>query len=843
MTVLTAPCFAQGKAADTSSFKIISANEQYKKPHFYQWLWGSNRRTEWITPIHVPLLWLDSAYGGLKPFKTGGGNETKTLHLKTSAGKEYSLRSINKSRKDVVPSFCKNTFVEDIINDGVSMSYPYGAFAVPVMEEQLAIHHTNPQLVYLPQQETLDTFNKKFGNDLYLFEQRLNGDWSDADNLGNFKFFTGTEDVIKNLLNDNRDKADQFAFVKARLFDMLIGDWDRHEDNWQWGSMDTSATTYYPVPKDRDQAFYTHNGIIIDRIIPASDLGFMQNFDSEIKDVKMLNYEERNMDRFFTNKMTLDDWLRAAHIIQQTLTDKIIERSVQQLPPEIFVVSGNELITKLKSRRYHLAKYAKEYYLFLSKEVEITGSKEREYFFVSKESNDETSVKIFAIDKSGNRTGTPLYSRIFKPSETKEIRLYGINGEDVYALNGNSHTIRLRIIAGTEKDSVVEMTSAHKTDVYDDKENVFEVKNASLHLHKDSTVHAFDYASYNYNKRGIAPAFGYDYDDRLYIGIGYKFTNYRWRRSPFTTKQKAEIDYSFEQKAIRTSYTALFPDVIDKWNLNFSGNYDAIKWRNFFGLGNETSFTTSNVNYFRVRTREWFIQLDINKSFGKSMVAISPFFLSTKILNDTGNYFTKVYLPSNVDALEKNNYAGAQFTYTYLTLDDSIIPQKGITFSGTASYTFNVSRGEFFQNYFGRIQAYIPLLNKFSLAIRTGAATIAGNVNIINSAEYYEHSVIGGPGNLRGFNRERFWGKTSFYNNNELRYITDIKTYLLNAKAGILVFADDGRVWLPGESSNSVHIGYGAGIIIAPFNKICATVTYGISKESKLVQLSFNKLF
>src|SRR4051812_12306974 len=238
------------------------------------------------------------------------------------------------------------------------MSYPYGAFAVPVMEEGLAIHHTNPQLVYLPQQETLDTFNKKFGNDLYLFEQRLNGDWSDADNLGNFKFFTGTEDVIKNLLNDNRYKADQFAFVKARLFDMLIGDWDRHEDNWQWGSMDTSATTYYPVPKDRDQAFYTHNGIIIDRIIPASDLGFMQNFDSEIKDVKMLNYEERNMDRFFTNKMTLDDWLRAAHIIQQTLTDKIIERSVQRLPPEIFAVSGNELITKLKSRRDHLAKYA-----------------------------------------------------------------------------------------------------------------------------------------------------------------------------------------------------------------------------------------------------------------------------------------------------------------------------------------------------------------------------------------------------------------------------------------------------------------------------------------------------
>ena len=267
------------------------------------------------------------------------------------------------------------------------------------------------------------------------------------------------------------------------------------------------------------------------------------------------------------------------------------------------------------------------------------------------------------------------------------------------------------------------------------------------------------------------------------------------------------------------------------------------KWKNFFGLGNATSFTTSDKIYFRMRTREWFASAGINKNFEKSTIEISPFFRSVRILNDTQNYFTKEFLPSNNNAHKTNNYAGAQLTYTYLTLDDSIVPQKGITFSATANYSFNVSKGEFFQNYFGKVQAYIPLFDKFSLALKAGAATVVANDALINSAEFYEHAVIGGPLNLRGFNRERFWGKTSFYNNNELRYITDIRTHLINGKAGILVFLDNGRVWLPDENSDIMHIGYGAGILLAPFGKISATVTYGISKESKLLQLSLNTLF
>jgi outer membrane protein assembly factor BamA len=107
----------------------------------------------------------------------------------------------------------------------------------------------------------------------------------------------------------------------------------------------------------------------------------------------------------------------------------------------------------------------------------------------------------------------------------------------------------------------------------------------------------------------------------------------------------------------------------------------------------------------------------------------------------------------------------------------------------------------------------------------------------------YEHAIIGGPETLRGYRMDRFWGKTAFYNNNELRFITNLRIYLLNAKAGLLAFFDDGRVWIPGEHSNDLHTSYGAGILLAPFRLLPFTITYGISDETRLFRFRINTLF
>jgi hypothetical protein len=833
-------CFPQ-QEKDTAGYKIVAAGPEYKRPVSYQWWWGHNRRREWITPVRVPILWLDSIYGGLKPYKTGGGNETKSLRLRSTNGKEYALRSINKSRTDVIAKEFGGTFVEEIIKDGVSMSYPYGAFVVPYMEAKAGIYHATPVLVYLPSQSVLDTFSKRFQNDLYLLEQKPEGDWSDADNLGNFKSFSSTDEVVKALLENNHSKSDQIAFVRARLFDMLIADWDRHEDNWEWGKREEkNGTLYVPVPKDRDQAFYTHNGFLIDLMLPATGLGFMQNFDYKFGDPKTLNYEEGNIDRFFTNEMTRADWLSVSLGLQQSLADAVIEKSVRELPPEIFAVSGLELIEKLKARVKDLPAVASTYYDFIAQQVEIMGSRQNELFQVKSLPSGEIAVAVFRIT-NGEKENLPFYERIFKPGETKELRLYGIDGQDRFQVNANTAAIRIRIIGGPARDSFIQ--EGKRIDIYDDDENFFETSSARVHTSGDSSIHEYKYNWFNYDSKGFSPVVSYNYEDRIYAGVHYIMKSYKWRREPFASRHRVGLNYSFTQQALSATYDGIYPRVFQKSDVTTHANYDFVRWTNFFGLGNETSLNGKNIKFYRMQSADWLVALGLTREIGKNVIEISPFVQSVDIKKDTTLFVGEIFESAKQDPFEPNHYGGLAVTYKRASVNDSIVPTKGFTVSANAIYVNNFTQENFFQKYDARIQGFVSLTGKWCLLLRVGGSTIVGNRSVLDNPQMYQHAVVGGPESLRGYRYERFWGKTSFYNNNEIRYITKLRSYVLNATVGVFAFFDNGKVWMPDEESNMLHTSYGAGILVAPFNFLSLGLTYGMTPESSLFQFRINTLF
>lgn len=820
-------------AQDSSRYKTIAAGSEYQRSPFYQWLWGTNYRKEWTTPVIFPISLMDTLRGGIAKYKVGGGHQSKSLHLTNKKDNEYALRSVDKTLDILLPKIFHGTFIQHIANDEISMSNPYGALGVPLMAQAAGIPHANPQFIWVPKQPALDTLNTVYGERLYLFEQRPAGDWSEADNFLNFKKFIASDDLLKDMYEDNDNQVDQRAFAKARLFDMVIGDWDRHLDQWKWGKTEKDGQNIYiPIPTDRDQAFSTYNGLLLKAAISAAGQNYLQPFDYTIKDVTIV--ERRFLDRLLTNQLLLNDWIDQAKSLQQSLTDNVIENSIKQMPPEIFAIRGNEIIAKVKSRRNHLAEYATDYYKFLANEVEIVGSKKPEAFEVTRLNDGETSVNLYKINKEGNRNTKPFYSRVFKNDETKEIRLYGLSGNDVYHVNGNSG-INIRIIGGDETDSVIN-NSGTKIHVYDDTRNNFSGANIRRHI-SDSTDHTYNYDTYQYDKKGIKPLAGYTNEDPFFIGLGYSATHYKWRKNPFAYKQSFGVKYSISQKAFSVFYQGIFPGFIGKTDLLLDANYDAVHWVNFYGIGNETRLTTKDIKFNRIRYKEITGSIGLQQKFGKSTINLSGFFKNVKIINDTARFIAKNVAPTQRDIFNSNNYVGGSLGYKIALLNDSIVPTAGFSLTANASYFQNLTQSQSFQLYSGIVNFYIPLISKFSLAIRGSGGTVTGN------PMFYQLPHIGGADDLRGYRRERFWGKTVFANSNELRFITNMRSYIMNGKIGFSVFYDEGRVWQPGETSNTWHTDYGAGLLLAPFNKLLANVAYGISNEKKMIQLRIIKSF
>jgi outer membrane translocation and assembly module TamA len=187
---------------------------------------------------------------------------------------------------------------------------------------------------------------------------------------------------------------------------------------------------------------------------------------------------------------------------------------------------------------------------------------------------------------------------------------------------------------------------------------------------------------------------------------------------------------------------------------------------------------------------------------------------------------------------DSRHFGGFEAAYRFHKTNHDKFPTAGVDFLLAADYIQNLKQtGRSFTNLVSYFTAYIPLGKSLTIATRVGGATLNGD------ADFYHLNKLGGYVNLRGYDRERFSGKTIFYTNNELRWVTNTKNYFYNGKIGLLAFYDDGRVWQPLERSNKWHTGYGGGLILVPFNRIALTGTYCKSQEGSFIQVKAGMFF
>jgi hypothetical protein len=819
---------AQTVQTSDSQHIIIAAGPQYKKPALYQFLWGKHYRTEWTTPVRIKKIDLDTAFGKLTPYASGGSRQTKSLRLRDENKHEYVLRSIDKTFGKALPDIFRHTFVEKLIDDQVSIAHPFAAVMVAPLAEAAHIYHTWPQNVYVQPQKSLDTFNAEYANTLYLLEQRPDENWETAGNFGNAKKIISTEKLFEQIFDDNTHRVNQEAYIRARLFDMFVGDWGRHEDQWRWAKFEhANQVIYKPIPRDRDQTFTKFDGTLLTIVRSAAGLSHQQTFGPTITNISTYNFAARYLDRLLANEMQIQYWINTAKELQALLTDSVITFSVRRMPPELFSFSGNKIISDLKSRRDHLQQYAIDYYNFLSKDVDIVGTKGNEYFEIGDAGNGAVQVSMYANKK---QEGVPplLYQRTFYEDETHEIRIYGLNGEDIYKGDiSQNKKITVRIIGGPANDKY-DLNANSTLHIYDGKEQLIKNSGSSrLHLVSDSAVHSYRYDAFKYDKSGFSPSVYIGTEDTLYAGVGYTVRRHKWRREPFANRHSAYIHYSFPRNAITAGYEGIVNNISRGWDVVMDANYDLVRWTNFFGLGNETIKATDSREFYRLRSENVNLRIGVSHALGaQSRIYFFPYFQTVRLLNDTDRYLTKDYLHGEKGAyFNTKQFAGAGLQLRLQNVNDGLLPSKGIRFTGSAVYANNIQTSADFANFAGEVQLFVPLLKNIVLAVKNGAAHVSGE------PEFYQLNDIGGR-SLRGFRRERYWGQTAYHNNNDLIYLFDVKSFVYKGKAGIAAFVDQGRVWLEGEKSTAWHRGYGGGLILCPFNKVYISLMYGRSRDS-----------
>jgi len=793
-------------------------------------VWGPLNTDMYYQDIKVPVMNLDDYYGGIRPTKKGGGNQTNSMRLENEAGNEFVLRSVIKDASRLNGGAFKGTFIVDLMNTVFTYTNPYAAYTIPAMADAVGILHANPKLVYVPKQPALGKFNESFGDELYLFEERVEDSHTELASFGYPKKIVSTPDMLDDTQEKYNHLINQSEFLRARLFDILIGDWDRHEDQWRWSiTKDDDYTYYKAIPRDRDQPYTRLTGTaktLLGNTVP--DLRQISTFKGKINSSRWLGWSARNIDRYCLSELTWKDWEKEIAHLKDNLNEEIFRTGISALPKNVYDENGDFMVNSLVERLSDLERYAKIYYKEVNKLIAVRGTKKKDLFTVDRMPNGDVKVCLYSY--KDKEKGKIQYERTFINGETKEIALYGLDGKDRFELNGDAAgSILVRIVGGLDNDYVVNNANgvSANTKVYDKPGGIeFEGNAVSSRIKNDYYTNSYEYNDRDLNY--LIPLFflGYEIDHGISLGTFLSWTSFGFKKRPFKQKHTIGGTYAFGTEGSSLSYKGEFTEVVGKFDFVMNATLNGSNFtQNYFGKGNNsTNDIDQELDFNRVRIKTININPQLRKTWSAAEFTVGPFYEQNQVDRTPDRFVNEAeaLLPERV--FNEQKHAGIKASYTYTIADTTSMPSQGMVFNFKTDYHVGISDDAPSHSGFESSIVFYSRLtndNKIVMANKVGLATRFGT-----DFNFYHGSKIGGNTSLRGFRNERFIGKTAFYNLNDIRIkLARIRNAFLPFTLGITGSFDNGRVWDPSIESDIWHTSYGGAVW---FNTLgLATISIG----------------
>ena len=809
---------------------------EYRAGGLHQTLLGKEYRPLWTTAISIPVLDLRTYAGGLRPVSKGGGTQTKSLLLVASDGRQFFFRGVDKDASALLPPELRPTIAGNIVRDQTSSALPTAPPVVDRLLTAVGIPHIHERLYVLPESSDLGQFEGEFGGLIGYLQDRVGGTEGPPSRWGGASEIIGTDTLFARLDRSPDDRVDARTFLAARLFDVLIGDWDRHRDQWVWLRYgNETPRRWIPVPRDRDQAFAKYDGFLF--YFARQTAPQLTNFGPKYSYIPGATWNGRDLDRRLLVGLDWPAWDSAAAALKSKLSDSVIANAVRALPPEHYRLQGAELTSALKARRDRLTDAARRYYRMLAEEVDVHATDQADEASLTRLPGGDLELTV-ARSGAGQE---PYFSRRFRRDATKEVRLFMENGDDRVVLRGEDGGVYTRILAGEGQDHLVDSSRGGSKKFYDDPAGPSRTE--GFH-HK---VDRHPYVSPEKDPNAVQPrdwgqrwAFNvwgnYGPDMGALLGGSALYTTYGFRKHPFAARHRIRAGFATGPKTYRADYRGQFrrENSGSYWELVLRAS--GIDVLNFHGFGNEIAAPGSK-QFYRVTQNAFGVQPSLVLAFGpQTFLQLGPILRYVSTDNRTDRF---LFTQGNLYGTGKFGEIGGALDFRFDSRNRISAPTQGVLFEvGGRVYPPVWDVDSTYGEAHGLATTYLsaPMPLDPTLALRVGGKKLWGHY------PFFDAAFIGDASTVRLGRVNRYAGDASAYGSAELRLTLGRTTVVLPSYFGIFGLGDIGRVFLQGESSDVWHGAAGGGAWLAFLDRaftISAAVASSEERTGVYVQGGF----